>query len=172
MPTNSLERLMFVQGGLCFFCKQPLSKADASVEHLLASANAGNNHDDNCVACCKSFNALLGSMSLKEKFQVVLNQKGQFKCPNSGGSLNPPRPDDPKAKQSVPSKSKADRFTMVVANLKQRGVSRPRTLKTLKSTIASLFPKGISEADLDALIQQLQASGEISLTENKVSYAG
>ena len=125
MPTNSLERLMFVQGGLCFFCKQPLSKADASVEHLLASANAGNNHDDNCVACCKSFNALLGSMSLKEKFQVVLNQKGQFKCPNSGGSLNPPRPDDPKAKQSVPSKSKADRFTMVVANLKQRGVSRP-----------------------------------------------
>jgi len=66
MPTKSLERLMFVQGGLCFFCKQPLSKADASVEHLLASANAGNNHDDNCVACCKSFNALLGSMSLKE----------------------------------------------------------------------------------------------------------
>ncbi len=23
MPTKSLERLMFVQGGLCFFCKQP-----------------------------------------------------------------------------------------------------------------------------------------------------
>lgn len=172
MPTKSLERLMFVQGGLCFFCKQPLSKADASVEHLLASANAGSNHDDNCVACCKSFNALLGSMSLKEKFQVVLNQKGQFKCPNSGGSPKlPPRPDDPKGKQPVPSKSTADRFTMVVANLKQRGASRPRTLKTLKSTIASLFPKGISEADLAALVQQLQASGEISLTENKVSYA-
>ncbi len=134
---------MFVQGGLCFFCKQPLSKADASVEHLLASANAGSNHDDNCVACCKSFNALLGSMSLKEKF----------------------------GKQSVPSKSKADRFTIVVANLKPRGASRPRSLKTLKSTIASLFPKGISEADLVTLIQQLQSSGEISLTENKVSYA-
>ncbi len=161
MPTKSLERLMFVQGGLCFFCKQPLSKADASVEHLLASANAGSNHDDNCVACCKSFNALLGSMSLKEKFQVVLNQKGQLL----------PQPDDSKGKQPVPSKSTADRFTMVVANLKQRGASRPRTLKTLKSTIASLFPKGISEADLAALVQQLQASGEISLTENKVSYA-
>jgi hypothetical protein len=111
-------------------------------------------------------------MSLKEKFQVVLNQKGQFKCPNSGGSLKlPPRPDDPKGKQSVPSKSKADRFTIVVANLKQRGASRPRSLKTLESTIASLFPKGISEADLATLIQQLQSTGEISLTENKVSYA-
>jgi CMP-N-acetylneuraminic acid synthetase len=70
MSTKSLDRLMFVQGGLCFFCKKPLSKADASVEHLLASAKAGSNHDDNCVVCCKSFNALLGSMSLKEKFQV------------------------------------------------------------------------------------------------------
>jgi hypothetical protein len=162
---------MFVQGGLCFFCKQPLSKADASVEHLLASANAGNNHDDNCVACCKSFNALLGSMSLKEKFQVVLNQKGQFRCPNSDGSVKLPPQLGPKVKQTSPSKSKADRFTVVVANLKQRGISRPRTLKTLKSTIASLFPKDISEADLATLIQQLQSSGEISVTDNKVSYA-
>jgi len=38
--------------------------------------------DENCVACCKAVNALLGSMSLKEKIQVVLNQQGQFKCPN------------------------------------------------------------------------------------------
>jgi len=160
---------MFVQGGLCFFCKQPLSKADASVEHLLASANAGSNHDDNCVACCKSFNALLGSMSLKEKFQVVLNQKGHFKCPNSGGSAKLQHP-SPGVKQSVPSKAKGDRFTMVVTNLKQRGTSRPRTLKTLTSTIASLFPKGISDADLATLIQQLQSSGTISVAENKVSY--
>jgi len=110
-------------------------------------------------------------MSLKEKFQVMLNQKGQFKCPNSDGSVKVAPHLGPKVKQSVPSKSKADRFTMVVANLKQRGTSRPRTLKTLKSTIASLFPKGISEADLTTLIQQLQSSGKISVLENKVSYA-
>src|SRR5258708_18119541 len=133
MPTKSLERLMFVQGGLCFFCKQPLSKADASVEHLLASANAGSNHDDNCVACCKSFNALLGSMSLKEKFQVVLNQKGQFKCPNSGGSPKlPPRPDDPKGKQPVPSKSTTDRFSMGVTHLQLRSPTMHSTLIPIK----------------------------------------
>src|SRR5574339_946747 len=82
MPTRPLDRLMFAQGGLCFFCKDRLAKADASVEHLVASANGGRNDDDNCVVCCKAMNALLGSMSLKEKIQVVLNQKGQFKCPN------------------------------------------------------------------------------------------
>jgi rRNA maturation protein Nop10 len=110
-------------------------------------------------------------MSLKEKFQVVLNQKGQFKCPNSGGSVKLLPQSGLKIKQPVPSRSKDDRFAKVVANLKQRGTSRPRTLKKLKSTIASLFPKGISEADLATLIQQLQSRGEISIAENKVSYA-
>jgi len=77
---------MFAQGGRCFFCKQPLPKTEASVEHLVASANGGSNNDENRVACCKAVNALLGSMSLKEKIRVMLNQQGQFKCPNGSGS--------------------------------------------------------------------------------------
>ena len=93
---------MFVQGGFCFFCKQPLPKFEASVEHLQASANGGNNNDENCVACCKAVNALLGSMSLKEKFQVVLNQKGQFKCPNGAGTVKVTP--QPKAAPKVPVK--------------------------------------------------------------------
>src|SRR5688500_13713976 len=82
MPIKPLTKLLFAQGGLCFFCKKPLPAADASVEHLVASSNGGSNCDENCVACCKSLNALLGRMSLKEKIQVFLNQKGQFECPN------------------------------------------------------------------------------------------
>jgi len=172
MPTTPLDRLMFAQGGLCFFCKQPLPKAEASVEHLFASSNGGSNKDENCIACCKSVNALLGSMSLKEKFQVVLNQKGQFKCPNAGGAARATqlRASSP-SKAPTSAQSKTDTFSMVVANLAQRGSSRPRTLRTLTSTVASLFPKGIAEAELTALIQQLQAAGKVSISENKVSYA-
>lgn len=159
MPTKPLDRLMFVQGGICFFCKQPLPKAEASVEHLLASANGGSNSDENCVACCKAVNALLGRMSLKEKFQVVLNQKGQFKCPNGTGTVK------------ATAKPKDERLALVIANLKQRGNSKPRTLKTLTSTVSSLFPKGISEADLAALVQQLQSTGKVKVEGSKVIYA-
>ena len=167
MPTKPLDRLMFVQGGVCFFCKQPLPKAEASVEHLLASANGGGNSDENCVACCKAVNALLGSMSLKEKFQVVLNQKGQFKCPNGAGSAKAAA----KPKAPAIAKPKDDKFALVIANLKQRGNSKPRTLKTLTSSVSSLFPKGISEADLAALIQQLQSTGKVTVEGSKVTYA-
>ena len=176
MPTKPLDRLMFVQGSLCFFCKQPLPKAEASVEHLLASANGGSNNDENCVACCKSVNALLGSMSLKEKFQVVLNQKGQFKCPNGAGSVKAVAQPNPKPnltttpKAPVAAKSKEDKLALVVANLKQRGNSKPRTLKTLTSTVTSLFSKDLSEAEVIALVQQLQSKGKVVMAENKVTY--
>jgi len=174
---------MFVQGSLCFFCKQPLPKAEASVEHLLASANGGSNSDENCVACCKSVNALLGSMSLKEKFQVVLNQKGQFKCPNGAGSvkavaqpkanLKPNPKPNPTTVPKTPAaaKSKEDKLALVVANLKQRGNSKPRTLKTLTSSIASLFSKDLPEAEIIALVQQLQSKGKVIMSENKITYA-
>ena len=122
MPTKPLDRLMFAQGGVCFFCKQPLPKAEASVEHLLASANGGGNSDENCVACCKAVNALLGSMSLKEKFQVVLNQKGQFKCPNRAGSVKAV------AKPKAPSiaKPKDNKLALVIFHhkVKTTGFSR------------------------------------------------
>ncbi len=171
MPTKPLDRLVFAQGGLCFFCKEPLPKSEASVEHLVASANGGSNNDENCVACCKAVNALLGSMSLKEKIQVVLNQKGQFKCPNGTGSGKAAMQPKATPKSPMIAKSKDEKIKLVVANLKQRGNAKPRTIKTLTSTVASLFPKGLSESELIALVQQLQSTGKVIVSENKVTYA-
>lgn len=159
MPTKQLNRLIFAQGGQCFFCGQALPKAEASVEHLVAKTNGGDNHDENCVACCKALNALLGSMSLKQKLQVVLNQKGQFKCPNGMGSTKTPV-----------KKPKDGKLERVIADLKKRGKSKPSTLSALTNTIASLPPKDLSETEVAALIQQLQSTGKITVSENKISY--
>lgn len=166
MPTRPLDRLMFAQGGLCFFCRDPLAKADASVEHLVASANGGRNDDDNCVVCCKAMNALLGSMSLKEKIQVVLNQKGQFRCPNRSQTATAKAP-----RAHAQPKAETDRYGAVVANLHQRGAAKPKSVKTLSSTIRSLFPKDITDKELSAILQQLQADGVLTIHGAKVSYA-
>ena len=63
MPTTPLQRLLFAQGGDCFFCRKKLGKAEASVEHLVALTHGGRDNDENCVACCKSLNSLFGRMS-------------------------------------------------------------------------------------------------------------
>ncbi len=170
MPTKPLDRLMFVQGGLCFFCKKPLVKSEASVEHLLASSNGGSNNDENCVACCKAVNALLGSMSLKEKFQVTLNQKGQFVCPNGSGLTKTTKlKSSPKAETIE--KSIDEKFKQILSNLKQRGNSRPRTTKSLMSTINSLFSNELTEIELNKMVSRLLTTGQITITGNKVVYS-
>lgn len=101
MPTKLIDRLLFAQGGCCFFCQSLLTPGKASVEHLIASSHGGSNDPNNCVVCCQALNALLGSMSLKEKLLVLLNQKGQFKCP--AGNVPEAKPGVPKvAKLTVP----------------------------------------------------------------------
>jgi PIN domain len=69
------------------------------------------------------------------------------------------------------SKPLPEKVAVAVANLKQRGASKPRTVKTLSSTISSLFQKQLGDEELSALVAELQSLGYITVNENKVTYA-
>ncbi len=69
------------------------------------------------------------------------------------------------------SKSPAERLEVIIADLQRRGASKPRTLKTLTSTINSIFQKALSEHDVEALLAALQKQGVLTVTENKVAYS-
>ena len=164
MPIKSLDRLLYAQGNRCFFCREPLARSDASIEHLVARSNSGSDSDENCVACCKELNSLLGSRSLKGKIEVVLNQDGKFRCPNGH---------QPLARVSSPSKSTAllaERLSLVVENLKARPNALPKTIKTLTTTIAALFKPRLSDLDADAVVQGLQSAEKISFHGTKIVY--
>ena len=68
------------------------------------------------------------------------------------------------------STSLPERVSAVVANLKQRGNSRPRTPKTLASTVNSLFQKSLTESELSGLVKALEQQGHIEVSGNKVAY--
>jgi hypothetical protein len=157
VPTRPIDRILFAQGGACFFCEDPLPKAEASIEHLVASANGGTNSDGNCVVCCRAMNALLDSMSLKEKIRVVLKQQGRFKCPMA---LRKP----PAKPGKAPTK-----LDVLVAHL--RRIAKPKTVKKLTSTIQALFQKAIAEDELTSLLEQLKTKGVITVEGVKVIYA-
>ena len=69
------------------------------------------------------------------------------------------------------SKSTPEKMDVVVANLQQRGASRPRTVKTLTSTISSLFQKQLCDEDLAALLEALEGKGFIATSGNEVTYS-
>lgn len=162
---KQLERLLFLQGKRCFFCEQPIPLGEASVEHLVASANGGLNEDNNCVVCCKAVNAALGSLSVKAKLRAVLNQRGPFKCPNRVLVAATPAP------QGMGEDGSTERIALVVADLQKRGAARPRRVVTLKNTIASVFQKQLSDAELNALVEALENRKFIAVEESKVTYA-
>ena len=69
------------------------------------------------------------------------------------------------------SKSPAERLQVVLAKLLQLKASKPRAVKTLSSTIASLFQKQLSEEDVAALVRELASDGYLSISGTKVTYA-
>ena len=68
-------------------------------------------------------------------------------------------------------KSPDEKIAVIVANLQQRGASKPRTVKTLSSTISSLFQKQLSEQELATLLKELQDKSYVTVNDTKVTYA-
>ena len=62
------------------------------------------------------------------------------------------------------------RVVAVLENLAKRKAARPRTLKTLRSTINALFGNQLGDEELDLLVGQLTERGAIKVSDGKVHY--
>jgi len=82
VASKTIDRLLFMQAGKCFFCQQKLERSDATIEHLVAKSRGGGNDLENIVACCRVTNSWFGSISVKEKMRILLLHKGEFACPH------------------------------------------------------------------------------------------
>lgn len=60
--------------------------------------------------------------------------------------------------------------TQLVANLRTRGTSRPRTVKTLTSTIRNLFQAKLKDPDIECLLKRLEARCFIAIQDQTVTY--
>ncbi|MFM7168568.1 MAG: PIN domain-containing protein [Planctomycetaceae bacterium] len=78
--------------------------------------------------------------------------------------------DDIPPLKATNTQSLSARVSAVVVNLRQRGASRPRTVKALASTLSSLFRKQMSEDQLAELLAELQRLGIVTVHEKNVSY--
>ena len=70
------------------------------------------------------------------------------------------------------SKAKAgrERVDVVIENLEKRKASKPRTLKTLRSTINARFGSQLTEEELDKIIDQLASRRVLKIADGKVTY--
>ena len=72
------------------------------------------------------------------------------------------------AKAKIPNHN--HKIDAVIANLAKRKTAKPRTLKTLRSTIKALLGEQLTDEELDALIAELTQRGALKVTDGKVQY--
>jgi hypothetical protein len=68
-------------------------------------------------------------------------------------------------------KSREERVQIVLDKFAQPKVTKPRTVTTLSSSIASFFQKQISEEEVAAVVEAMRRRGAISITGTKVAYS-
>lgn len=64
-----------------------------------------------------------------------------------------------------------ERLEVVLLRLQQLKSSKPRTVKTLSSTIAALFHKQLQDNEVEAIVQGLESKGYLLIKDTKVTYA-
>ncbi|WP_334118942.1 PIN domain-containing protein [Limnobacter sp.] len=72
--------------------------------------------------------------------------------------------------KALNSKSPCEKISVIVADLRRRGASKPRAVKTLTSTINSMFQKQLTEQEIQLLLNELKEQGIITVVGTKVSY--
>lgn len=73
--------------------------------------------------------------------------------------------------KAASSKSPSERIEIVVADLKRRGAAKPRTVKTLSSTIQAIFQKQLSDEEVTGLVNGLNKKGIVKIDGTKVAYS-
>ncbi|PJE80284.1 CRISPR-associated endonuclease Cas9 [invertebrate metagenome] len=82
MARAQLQRLLWQQGGECFYCRKRLSLKDASIDHVIPRSLGGQDKLDNKVICCRTINQLFANISPKTKISYLLNWKNkEMPCP-------------------------------------------------------------------------------------------
>lgn len=69
--------------------------------------------------------------------------------------------------EAANSKTLAEKVDVVLTNVRQRGAARPRTVKTLSSTIGSLFQNQLGEGDIKTILTEINKSDVAVIDGNK-----
>lgn len=77
----NVAKLLLLQGGLCFYCREKLPAADATADHVVPKALGGDSSEGNLVACCRAINSAFGHASPKEKLAALIASGGRLECP-------------------------------------------------------------------------------------------
>lgn len=175
LDAEHFKILLFVgasQTKLFFVLAAAVHKMDTRAEYVKISGNGSNALDFHIAF----YVGQLAAQDPKAYYHIISKDKGfdpliqHLRSRKISIARSSSIADIPLLKASN-AKTATEKLDVIVANLKQRKTGKPRTIKTLSSTINSLFQKQLADEELASLLAEMQGKGWIIFNENKVSYA-
>lgn len=74
------------------------------------------------------------------------------------------------AVKAAQAKSPHERAQLVLAKLHESSAAGPRSEKTLRSAVAAQFNKQLSEGEITAVVDRLQAAGDVVIINGRVTF--
>lgn len=160
------------QASVPFDIAQALQKMGGRGQYLKVSGN-GRNALDFHIAF---YIGRLAAAEPKASFHIVSRDKGFDPLIQHLASLNiaASRVTEIGAiaqRKQATAKSDEERLAKVLANLQSLNGGRPRTVKTLSNTIASVFQKQLAGSEIASLLRSLEDKGHVIVNGSKVTYA-
>lgn len=174
LDTEHFRVIVFVgasQAKVAFDLASEMQKLGPKAEYIKITGN-GNNALDFHVAY---YIGKLSALDATAYFHIISKDTGfdpliqHLKDRKIGATRCKTVEDIPLLKVSN-SNSAIEKSAVIIENLRQRGASRPRTLKTLTSTISSLFQKKLTAEELKLLVTELEKMKVILINGQKISY--
>lgn len=165
-----VDRLLFLQAGHCFYCRGPLPREAATVEHLVAVAHEGSEQTTNKVAVCHAVNVALGSITLKEKIALLQLYGGKLPCPQQQA--------DDQASASGPQAGQEERastqaiINAVLQDIERAGNAKPRGLVGLHALIAVRANCRADAPEVTAVVDAMRRAGKVVHERQGLRYPG
>lgn len=102
---------------------------------------------------------------------VEASETGAAKASTISGSSDKPAPSEQAGLLPDAEQAPKDRVAEIVRRLVGLKAGRPGTVKTLRSSVMAWFKPKLTSAQMDAVLQQLQAQGLLTITGTKVAYS-
>lgn len=100
------------------------------------------------------FDPLIKYLRGKNVYAMRSKSIGDIPCVKAAGAQSPDQ-----------------RLAVLIEKLQKSKATKPKTVKTLASTVASLFQKTLAEQDVASLVTALQNKGLIVVTDKKITYS-
>lgn len=120
----------------------------------------------------------IGQLAAADKtiyFHIISKDKGfdpliQHLKDNKVSALRSIEIDDIPLVKAAKAKTSEEKLAVIIESLQLRRAPKPKTVKTLSSTINSIFPKQLPEKELAIMIKGLQVRNYVKVEGTKVIY--